>query len=427
MNKKNHIRIIAIICVIFVVLWAIANLTSLRTVVEKVFSVLVPVIAGVCIAFILNIPLRFIERLWIKLFTAKRRGLRRACSIILCLLLVAGLAALLIGLILPQIWNTGKDIFAHIPNYIDQLNGWYDTLSAFLKKFSINLPYYHFNAETIMGKIRTFLSDNSHHIIDTSVGIVTTAFGIVFDGVFAVAIAIYILAQKEKLSVRAKKLLYSIFSEKNTERLLALARLSEKTFSGFITGQLTEAFILAILCFIGMLIFRIPYAPLVSVLVGITALIPIFGAFIGTGIGAFLILFESPLKAIIFVVFILVLQQLEGNVIYPRVVGSQVGLPGLWVLVAVTVGSEFGIFGMLVSVPLVSLAYTLLRQFANARIKEKGLEEMFPEEEKKLKKPKKEKRKKKNRKKNGDADPDTAEDTNAESSAPSDETEKKDV
>ena len=421
MNKKNHVRVIAIICVIFVVLWAVANLTSLRTVVEKVFSVLIPVIAGACVAFILNIPLRLIERLWIKLFSAKRRGLRRTVSIILCFLLAAGLIALLVGLILPQIWKTGKGIFEKIPNYIDQLNGWYDALSAFLAKFSVNLPYYHFNAETIMEKIRTFLSDNSHHIIDTSVGIVTTAFGVIFDGVFAVAIAIYILAQKEKLSVRAKKVLYSIFSEKNTERLLAFARLSEKTFSGFVTGQLTEAFILAILCFIGMLIFRIPYAPLISVLVGVTALIPIFGAFIGTGIGAFLILFESPLKAIIFVVFILVLQQLEGNIIYPRVVGSQVGLPGLWVLVAVTVGSEFGIFGMLVSVPLVSLVYTLLRQFANARIKEKGLEEMFPEEEKKLKKPKKEKRNKKNRKKDADADADT------EVSTPSDENEKKDV
>ncbi len=423
MNKKNYIRIIAIICVIFVALWAVANLTSLRTVVEKVFSVLVPIIAGACVAFILNIPLRLIERLWIKLFSAKRRGLRRTVSIILCFLLVAGVAALLVGLIIPQIWRTGKGIFEKIPNYIDQLNGWYDTLSAFLTKFSINLPDYSFNAESIMSTIRNFLSDNSHHIIDTSVGIVTTAFGVVFDGVFAVAIAIYILAQKEKLSVRAKKVLYSIFSEKNTERILAFARLSEKTFSGFVTGQLTEAFILGILCFIGMLIFRIPYAPLISVLVGVTALIPIFGAFIGTGIGAFLILFESPLKAIIFVIFILVLQQLEGNIIYPRVVGSQVGLPGLWVLIAVTVGSEFGIFGMLVSVPLVSLVYTLIRQFADARIKEKGLEEMFPEEEKKrkLKKPKKEKRNKKNRKKDGETK------TDADVSAPSDENEKKDV
>ena len=188
-----------------------------------------------------------------------------------------------------------------------------------------------------------------------------------------------------------------MLSEKSTERALAFARLTEKTFSGFVTGQLTEAFIIGILCFAGMLIFRMPYAPLISVMVGVTALIPIFGAFIGTGIGAFLILFESPLKALMFVVFIIVLQQLEGNIIYPRVVGSQVGLPGLWVLIAVTVGSEFGVFGMLISVPVVSLLYSVARQIVNARIKEKGLEGEFPEEEpkKRLKRTKRSKKAKK--------------------------------
>ena len=301
--------------------------------------------------------------------------------------------ALIVGAIIPQIWSTGEKIVTKIPFYIERLNSWYAILASFLTRFSVTLPSYHFNGAALISTLRNFLSENSHHIIDTSVTILTTAFGMVFDGIFAIVIAVYILAQKERLGAWIRKLLYSIFSEKNTERLVALARLSEKTFSGFVTGQLTEALILGVLCFVGMLIFNIPYPLLVSALIGITALIPIFGAFIGAGIGALLILLESPVKALIFVIFIIVLQQIEGNVIYPRVVGSQVGLPGLWVLVAVTVGSEFGILGMLLAVPIVSLIYTVIGQIMDARIKEKGLVEEFPEPQKKTSKKRKKKTK----------------------------------
>ena len=393
MNKKSNFRTLCILCIIFLTLWAVVNLSALRLVAEKAIAVLIPLLAGACIAFILNIPLRFVERLWIKLFSAKRRGLRRAVSIALCLLISVGAIALIVGTIIPQIWSTGEKIIAKIPFYIERINSWYTVLANFLTRFSITLPSYHFNGASLISTLRNFLSENSHHIIDTSVTILTTAFGMIFDGIFAIVIAVYILAQKERLGAGVRKLLYSIFSEKNTERLVAFARLSEKTFSGFVTGQLTEALILGVLCFVGMLIFNIPYPLLVSALIGITALIPIFGAFIGAGFGALLILLESPVKALIFIVFIIILQQIEGNVIYPRVVGSQVGLPGLWVLVAVTIGSEFGILGMLLAVPIVSLIYTVVGQIMYARIKEKGLEAEFPEPQKKTSKKKRKKAK----------------------------------
>lgn len=397
MDKKNYTRIIAIVCIIFVVIWAFSNLNSLRAVTEKLISILIPILAGCSIAFILNIPLRLMERLWIKLFSAKRKRLRRICSLSLCLLLVLGVVGLMVGLIIPQIQKTALNISGKIPEYISDLNSTYDQLAQFLNRFSIALPEFHFDPNMIMDKVNQLISDNSHNIIDTSVGLVTTAFGVVVDSIFALVIAIYILAQKEKLGVGAKRIMYSIFSEKNTERILTFARLSEKTFSGFVLGQLTEACILGALCFVGMLIFRIPYPLLISVIVGITALIPIFGGFIGAGLGAFLILFESPFNAIFFILFIIILQQLEGNLIYPRVVGSQVGLPGLWVLVAVTIGAEFGIIGMLIAVPIVSLIYTVVGQFAAARLKEKGLEDQFSDsmEEKKKKEKKKKKKEKK--------------------------------
>ena len=172
----------------------------------------------------------------------------------------------------------------------------------------------------------------------------------------ALAFSLYLLAQKETLTGQAKKVVRALFSEKWAHWITDVARMTNRTFSNFVTGQLTEAVILGTLCFLGMLIFRLPYAGVISVLVGFTALIPIFGAFSGVGIGAFLILLVSPIKALWFVLFFVILQQLEGNLIYPRVVGKSVGLPGIWVLAAVTVGGNaFGLAGMLLAVPLCSV------------------------------------------------------------------------
>lgn len=186
--------------------------------------------------------------------------------------------------------------------------------------------------------------------------------------------ALVLKAQKETLTGQAKKVVRALFSEKWAHWITDVARMTNRTFSNFVTGQLTEAVILGTLCFLGMLIFRLPYAGVISVLVGFTALIPIFGAFIGVGIGAFLILLVSPIKALWFILFFVILQQLEGNLIYPRVVGKSVGLPGIWVLAAVTVGGNaFGLAGMLLAVPLCSVLYTLARQGVNARLARKGL------------------------------------------------------
>ena len=184
-------------------------------------------------------------------------------------------------------------------------------------------------------------------------------------------IAVYVLAQKERLGGQLKKLLSALFSPKNANRTVTLARLIDSTFSRFITGQVTEAVIFGALCFVGMLLFRMPYALLISVTLGFTALIPVFGALIGTVLGAFLILLDDPTKAFWFVLFVIVLQQIEGNLIYPKVVGTSVGLPGIWVLIAVTVGSSFGVVGMLFSVPTASIFYTLLKEFAEHQIKKK--------------------------------------------------------
>ena len=193
--------------------------------------------------------------------------------------------------------------------------------------------------------------------------------------VIAFAFSIYVLAQKETLKRQSLKVLRAVMKPEKLQKLLELLELSNRTFTNFITGQLTEAVIIGALCFVGMTIFGMPYAPAISVLVGFTALIPVFGAFIGTAVGAFLILLVKPIQALWFIVFIIVLQQFEGNLIYPKVVGKSVGLPGIWVLVAVTVGgSAMGVMGMLISVPVCSILYTVSRQAVNDRLKIKNIE-----------------------------------------------------
>ncbi len=386
MKKRGTAWFAITIAAIFLVLWGICNISSLGKVLSAVMGMLSPVIAGFCIAFILNIPLRFYEKIWVKLFTAKYRILRRTVCILLCLLTFGGIVTLIGGLVIPGIVTTVRnDLWVKIPAYIEDIKGWYAVLSGWALKISIQLPPLNISMAGLTSFLGKFVSENGTLIWNQTISIATGAMGFVFDAVVAAVISIYVLAQKETLGRQARKLLYGVLPEKGADRALSLARLTEKTFSSFISGQLTEAAIIGVLCFIGMLIFRIPYALIVSVFVSVTALIPIFGAFIGTGLGAVLILFESPMKAIWFVIFIIILQQIEGNIIYPKVVGSQVGLPGLWVLIAVTVGAEFGIVGMLVAVPIVSLAYTVLGQVVNARIHNKGMDGVFeiPERSKK--------------------------------------------
>ena len=211
-------------------------------------------------------------------------------------------------------------------------------------------------------------------MLSSTVSVASSVIGGVVNFILAFTFSIYVVHQKERLGSQAKRLLYAYLPEARSDRIIEILSLSHKTFSNFITGQFTEAIILGALCFVGMSIFRFPYALMISVLVGFTALIPIVGAFIGTIVGALLIVTVSPIQALWFILFILVLQQIEGNLIYPRVVGTSVGLPGIWVLVAVTAGgSLYGIVGMLFSVPVSSVLYCLLRETVRRRVKERGI------------------------------------------------------
>lgn len=381
MNQKNYLRILLILAIIFVSLFLFCNLTTIYHVFGFILSAILPIILGFCIAFVLNLLLRPLERLWNRIFRMRFRRARRPICLVLTLMILFLVIYGLSVAILPQLTKTIMELIDRVPEYVETVQDWYASLSESLAAKGVELPPLEIDPDEAVAFLGRFLEANGQNILNHSINLAGSLFSFIFDTVLSLVLAIYILAQKRTLGSWAKKLMHALFSDRQADRLTHLAGTSERIFARFVTGQLTEAVIIGSLCFVGMLIFRMHYPLLISVLVGVTALIPIFGAFIGTGIGAFLILLEDPMEALWFVLFIIVLQQVEGNLIYPKVVGKSVGLPGLCVLAAVTVGSSFGIAGMLISVPLCSLAYTLIREFVHTRLKNKPpLPEDSPEE-----------------------------------------------
>lgn len=337
------------------------------------FGFIFPFLLGGVMAFILNVPMRRIEKL---LPMKEKSRLRRPIGLVLTLLFVVGLLLLVIFVVMPQLFETfmslqssipaflagakkgAEDLFAQNPEILDYING-------------IQIDWKTFY-EDILGFLSSGASTVLNSTITAAVSIVSgvTTFGI------ALVFAIYILLQKETLSAQVKKLMRAFLPDRLTDNILAVGQLVYNTFSHFLTGQCLEAVILGTMFFLTLSVLKLPYALLIGVLIAFTALIPIFGAFIGCVIGAFLMLMVKPLDALIFVAVFFVLQQIEGNLIYPHVVGNSVGLPSIWVLVAVTIGgSAMGIVGMLIFIPLCSVLYSLLRGTVYARLNRKRTEQ----------------------------------------------------
>lgn len=368
-NRKLLRYILIIITFTFVMYWAATNTGTVIGTVEKVLTLFSPFFAGLCLAFIINTILCPFEKGWDKVFGKVRKQkikdkLRRPVCLVLSTLLVFGAVFAIIFMLIPEIINTVSSIINMVPDVISKVDVWWGEFKELLEQYNIVLPSLDFDFSKAINTVNNLLSNYGEKFINTTVNITTTIVTFIVNLVLAVVFSIYILSQKETLGRQVKELIHAVFPRKKTDKVFDVIALANQSFSKFVVGQLLEAVIIGLLCFIGMLIFRMPYAGVISVLVGFTALIPVFGAFIGTAVGAFLILLVSPMKAVWFVVFIIVLQQIEGNLIYPKVVGKSVGLPGIWVLLAVTVGGgAFGILGMLFSVPVCSVLYVLAREF----------------------------------------------------------------
>ncbi len=374
-NRNTFKYIIGAAVIIILLAWGINNTDKISGIVSGFFSLISPFLTGFCFAFVINVLMRPLEKIFDKIFRKcdekKRSKARRPVCLILSTVIIIGLLFALVFMIIPEFVNALQTLIKSVPQYLAQVEIWAQKLMVFAESHGITLPEMSFNADKILGTLKNII--NSSGIVDKTINFTGSILTGIVNLIVAVAFCLYLLAQKERLSAQAKKLLQAFLPKKNdVDRLVNLVEIADRTFTSFITGQLTEAVIIGVLCFIGMLIFKMPYAAVISVLVGFTALIPVFGAFIGTAIGALLILFDNPMKALWFVVFIVILQQLEGNLIYPKVVGKSVGLPGIWVLVAVTLGGTVGgVLGILLSVPISSVIYNLLAYLVNVRLKKK--------------------------------------------------------
>ena len=355
-----------------VVYWLLHETDQLRTLWGTVTGILSPFILGATLAFILNVPMRSVE----SHLDIKSAGIRRAVAIVLTFAVMVLVISAVFLLVIPQIGATFRIL---VPNII----AFFQTVEDFIVEFlaenphlmemvSANIDLESMDLSGLIQKVLDVVGNSVSNLAGHAFTLVGGITGAVVDGVIGIVFALYCLAGKDTLAVQCKKLLYALFPQRAGDETIRILRLTNRTFSSFISGQCLEACILGGLFAVAMAILRMPYITLISVLIGVTSLVPLVGAFVGCFLGAFFILVNDPMQAVWFVVMFLVLQQIEGNLIYPRVVGNSIGLPGMWVLVAVTVGGDLmGVGGMLLMIPLSSVLYTLLREFVGRRLKER--------------------------------------------------------
>lgn len=392
LDKENTKQIMKIVIVAIVLLVALMNIQPVWNVCKVFLGILSPFIWGLAIAFILNIFMTFYENKVFKsrkkesakvkeknnktknIVRKKKSGAKRTLSIMLSILTIIAVISIILTLIIPQFIEVIRNLISNIPNYLENLKNYGIEVTEKVPEINNYIQNIHIDTEALKNGIMNISKD----VLSVTINQISGVFSGIVNFVIAIVFAVYILANKEDLKTQAKKFIYARFNKEKADFIVKVSRLSRDSFRNFLTGQAKEAVILGVLCAIGMLILQIPYAGPIGALTALTAFIPIVGAFIGGFIGAVLIVAVDPIKAIIFIVFIIVLQQIEGNLIYPHIVGKNIGLPSIWVLVAITIGgSLFGIIGMIVGLPIVSIIYAITMENTNERLKEKGLEKEF--------------------------------------------------
>lgn len=368
LNKKD-IKFLILYTVLLI--FGFIYIKEIFSILRYIIKIFMPFIIGIMIAFVLNVLMEVIENKWFEKLNWNKNT-KRGISLTLSILIVIGFFIILLLLIIPNLQDTIVIFANNIPDYLSNLK-------ELLLKLNVSDNVINDIMDTLSNlgdSAKEYVLSNSGKIIETTFGIASNVLNAFVNVFIGIVFAIYFLVDKEKISRQFSNIMKAYLPSKSCKKIEDIAELSNRVFANFVSGQCLEAIIIGVLCFFGMIILRLPYAGAISVLVGFTALIPVFGAFIGTIIGAFLIFMVNPLQSVIFVIFIIVLQQLEGNLIYPHVVGKSVGLPGIWVLVAVTIGASInGVLGMLLSVPLASILYSILKTDVNLKLKKKNTRE----------------------------------------------------
>lgn len=368
-NKKTIFRIFLGVAGCIILYWLLNERESVKVVIGAGINVISPFITGGCIAFIANVPMRYFEN---KLGRIQSAGLRRTVALLLTFVAVAIVLGGVVLLLIPQIAETVElfipavyDFLLDVGVYIEEFLTENPEVMALLQESGNT----NFDWSAIVQKVVSVLGDSVTTIVQGAVSTIGSVASFAMDLFVAIVFAIYCLFQKETLARQGRKLLYAFTKERRADRLIHVLRLSNSTFSNFLSGQCIEVCILGVMIAVAMAILKLPYIPLVSVLVAVTAFIPIVGAWIGCVVGAFFMLVNDPMQAVWFVLMFLVVQQIEGNLIYPKVVGTSIGLSGMWVIVAISVGGDlFGVTGMLLMIPFVSVIQTVLREEVAIRV-----------------------------------------------------------
>ena len=384
-QKKIAKWVIGVATACILIYLSVKNIGTLAETFRWVLDLLMPLILGVFIALILNVPVHFFEsHLFRKTKKEKVKKLRRPVAMVLSVILILGILAGIVGLIIPELIDAVKIIIDGVIDIVNSISK--AEMPSVLEKIPLGEQLYNniltsVDWNKIVTSLQTWLTQQGSTIMNTAVGTVSSVVTWIINFIIALIFAIYVLSSKEKLKNQTKRLVRAWIPEKIGNRLLHASSVGMKIFRSFVSGQTLEAVILGTLCMIGMLILQIPYAPMVGALVGVTAIIPVVGSFVGTVVGAFMILTVSPTKALIFIIYLLILQQIEGNLIYPKVMGDRVNLPAMWVLAAVTIGGGIaGPVGMLLGVPVTSTLYVLLREETEKREKRLAQQKSAQEE-----------------------------------------------
>ncbi len=370
----------AIFFIVFAIFiwWLFENFKFVGSGLNLLLEILAPFIIGLGIAFILNKPMSFIEeKLFAKkgLFKGKLSKYKRPISLSITLILFIFVIAVVLILVIPNLIEAGGQIAEKVPKYLENLQEYIKNSS--IKYSEINNQIQKINFEDISNSLLSFIKGGFSNWIGTTFTVVSSAIGGFVSTGIGLVFAVYFLLQKEDLSISIKKLIYAVFPLKVSNRIIYIGKITRKSFSEFLTGQTLDALALGVLFFISMMIFSFPYALMISVIITFSALIPILGSFIGLVIGAFLIFVEDPTMAGFFIILFLVLQQIEGNLIYPKVVGKASGLSPVWILAAVTIGgSVMGILGIILFVPLFSVIQKLLKEYTDRKLKEKNIDDV---------------------------------------------------
>lgn len=376
-NKKKLMFIFLGVCLSIFLYWLLLETDQVISVFGGLYKVLSPFVVGAALAFVLNVPMRAIEN-WIR--PVKNQNLRRSLAIVLTLVVIVLVLTGVLFLLVPQIIETVENLIDVLPDFFERMRNIAVTfMENHPELMELLVEYTDFESVDWSGlvqKVISVISGSLTSLADYLINAVVTLSSGIFNAVLSFVFALYCLTRKEILARQGRRVVYALLPEKIGDHVIRIMRMTNVTFSRFISGQCLEAVILGCLFAVSMAIFKMPFIPLVSVVIAVTALVPIVGAFVGCVVGAFFILVQDPMLAIWFVVMFLVLQQIEGNLIYPRVVGSSIGLPGMWVLVAVAVGGDLmGVAGMLIMIPLSSVLYTLAREFTTSQLARKGIDE----------------------------------------------------